>query len=114
MSLINPGEMSLATVECTSCDVTVTNPTPAEHMAFSAEHIHGNATLQAWFTKRALAEQAKVIDDVQKELFSVKAEARKALALLEVLPHAVANGRTAVVDEYLDRVTGHVSKMVQS
>jgi hypothetical protein len=114
VSLVNPDELSLATVSCTSCDVTITNPTSAEHFAFSAAHIHGNATLQAWFDKRARAEQAKIIDDLQKELFSYKAEARSALALLEVLPHAVANGRTAVVNEYLDRVTGHVSKMVKS
>jgi hypothetical protein len=57
---------------------------------------------------------AHVIDDLQKELFRVKAEARAALALLEVLPHAVANGRTAVVEEYIDRVTGHVEKAARS
>jgi hypothetical protein len=59
MSLINPGEMSLATITCTSCNVTITNPTQAEQFAFDAAHIHGNPTLQAWFQKRADALAAR-------------------------------------------------------
>jgi hypothetical protein len=57
---------------------------------------------------------AVIIDDLQKELFRMKREMRSALNLLEVLPHAVSNGRTAVVNEYLERVTGHVTKAVKA
>lgn len=59
MPLINPGELKIATVECTLCNETITSPSDAERMAFSAAHVHGNATLQAWFEKRAAALQAR-------------------------------------------------------
>ena len=33
-----------------------------------------------------------------------------ALALLDVMPHALANGRLEVIREYIERVTEHVER----
>lgn len=51
MSLINPANFRIASVSCTGCNETITNPTDEERRAFSAAHIHGNPTLQAWFDR---------------------------------------------------------------
>lgn len=51
MSLINPDNFRIATVECTRCNEKIENPTDEERRAFSAAHIHGNEILQAWFDK---------------------------------------------------------------
>jgi len=50
--LIDPSKLRLATIECTSCHVVVSNPSRDEEYEFSRDHIHGNETLQAWFDAR--------------------------------------------------------------
>lgn len=50
--LVDPSALRIATVECTSCKIALDHPTEAEEHEFAAAHIHGNATLQAWFDRR--------------------------------------------------------------
>jgi endogenous inhibitor of DNA gyrase (YacG/DUF329 family) len=49
MSLINPDEFRIKTIECMSCETSVEYPNDAERRAFNMHHIHGNPMLQAWF-----------------------------------------------------------------
>jgi hypothetical protein len=52
MSLIDPSKMSLASVECTLCGVSITSPTNLESLTFQGEHTHGHPILEAWFESR--------------------------------------------------------------
>lgn len=59
MSLINPDDFHIASVECTGCNVILANPTDREKWEFSRDHIHGNPMLQAWFDRRPVPDELK-------------------------------------------------------
>jgi hypothetical protein len=63
MSLINPDDYHIASVECTGCDVKIVNPTDMQKWEFARDHIHGNEVLQRWFDRRPKPESPTFPDD---------------------------------------------------
>ena len=57
-------------------------------------------------------EQSHIIDDLCKELGTLRREVTKSLRLLELAAHAHYSGRAEVVEEYIGRAMEHLRKGV--
>jgi len=81
VSLINPDDFHIASVECTGCKVVIKNPTEVEKFEFARDHIHGNPMLQAWFDRRAVP--AELHDVALTESGDLCAECQKPAVMQE-------------------------------